>query len=65
MVKKGGRWHQKDVPMVSPTKNISHIGSLTRFPDKREARLVLQEVAKAVAPLMNEFGFKVGTLCEI
>lgn len=51
--------------MVSPTKYITNIGSLKRYSDRLEARKILQEVAKAVAPLMHEKGFKVGTLCEM
>lgn len=65
MVKKGGRWPNQNVKMASPTKYIDHIGSLTRFPDKLEARMLLQQVAKLVAPIMHENSFKVGTLCEM
>lgn len=49
----------------SPTSNITKIGSLNRFPDKEYANDLLHQVARLVAPLIHERGFKVGTLCEM
>lgn len=62
---RGGFPTPKSSPLVSPVANISNIGSLKRFPDRDAARDMLHDVARMTASLINEFGFKVGTLCEM
>lgn len=51
--------------LQSPVSNISKIGSLKRFDDRDYARTLLHEMAILVAPVINEYGFKIGTLCEM
>lgn len=66
MVVNGGKT-PTPLPKVkaSPTSRITKIASLNRFPDKEYAALLLHDVAKEVAPLMQEYNFKVGLLCEM
>lgn len=49
----------------SPVSNILLIASLKKFDDVEYANSLLHDMAKLVAPLVHEFGFKVGTLCEM
>lgn len=49
----------------SPVSSIAKIGSLKRFPDKDYALDLLHQLAIAVAPIIHEYKFKVGTLCEM
>lgn len=49
----------------SPVSNIGTIGSLKKFSDKEYAKDMLHQIAKAVAPIIHENNFKVGTLCEM
>ncbi|RLV94181.1 UDP-glucose:glycoprotein glucosyltransferase [Spathaspora sp. JA1] len=68
MVQKGRGSYENSVkrpPKPSPVSNIAQIASLTRYPDKDYAVSILHEVAKAVAPIIHENNFKVGTLCEM
>lgn len=51
--------------LTPPIANISDIGSLKRFADRDAARDMLHDVARMAAPLISEYGFKVGTLCEM
>lgn len=55
----------QDAPRPSPVTAIANIGSLKRFPDRRAARDMLHDIAMMVAPVIHEYGFKVGTLCEM
>lgn len=45
--------------------NIAKIASLKRYPDREAALDILHDVAKAVAPIIHHYNFKVGTLCEM
>ncbi|EGW31513.1 uncharacterized protein SPAPADRAFT_62093 [Spathaspora passalidarum NRRL Y-27907] len=68
MVQKGRGSYDNAVkrpPKPSPVSNIAKIGSLNRYPDKEYANSILHDVAKAVAPIIHENNFKVGTLCEM
>lgn len=49
----------------SPVTNISKISSLKRYPDRDYALDLLHQMAKAVAPLIHQYNFKVGLLCEM
>lgn len=49
----------------SPTSSITNIASLKRYNDRDYALDLLHQMAKAAAPLIHEYGFKVGTLCEM
>lgn len=56
----------KDQPKrKSPVANISNIGSLKRYPDREAALDILHDVAKACAPIIHHYNFKVGTLSEM
>lgn len=52
-------------PRSSPVSNISKISSLKRYPDRDYALDLLHQMAKAVAPLIHQYNFKVGLLCEM
>ncbi|KAM9939505.1 hypothetical protein OXX80_000987 [Metschnikowia pulcherrima] len=52
-------------PRPSPVSRIEKIASLKRYPDKDYALDLLHQMARAVAPLIHEYKFKVGTLCEM
>lgn len=52
-------------PRPSPVSKIDKIASLKSYPDKDHALDLLHQVARAVAPIIHEFGFRVGTLCEM
>lgn len=55
-----------ELPMrTSPVTNISKISSLKRYPDRDYALDLLHQIAKAVAPLIHQYNFKVGLLCEM
>lgn len=56
---------KKSAPTPSPVSNIGIIGSLKKFPEKEYAKDILHQIAKAVAPIIHENNFKVGTLCEM
>lgn len=52
-------------PRPSPVSRIDKIASLKRYPDKDYALDLLHQMARAVAPIIHEYKFKVGTLCEM
>lgn len=62
---KTGTRKPKEVPKPSPVSNIGQIASLKRYSDKDYANSILHDVVKAVAKIIHEYDFKVGTLCEM
>lgn len=54
---------QPDRP--SPTPHIGKIASLKRMKSRDDALDLLHDIARIVAPIMSQYGFKVGTLCEM
>ena len=66
MVKKGrGSFPVKKINRPSPVANIAKIGSLMRYPDCEYANSLLHDAVKELAPLIHEYGFKVGLVCEM
>ncbi|KAI3406722.2 KRE5 [Candida oxycetoniae] len=66
MVREGqGKFPVKKVNRPSPVANVGKIGSLTRYPDREYANSLLHDAVKALAPVIHEYGFKVGLLCEM
>lgn len=59
----GGR--PKEVPKPSPVLSIGQIAALKRYSDKDYANSILHDVVRSVAPIIHEYKFKVGTLCEM
>lgn len=49
----------------SPVASIAKIACLKRFDNRDYALDTLHYLAKAVAPLMHQYGFKIGMLCEM
>lgn len=49
----------------SPVANISKIACLRRYDNKDYALDILHDLAKAVGPIMHEYNFKIGMLCEM
>lgn len=49
----------------SPVSNITKISSLKRYPDRDYALDLLHQIAKSVGPIIHQYKFKVGLLCEM
>lgn len=66
MVIKGkGLFVQKQPNRPSPVSRIGKIASLKKFPDAAQALDLLHDLARAVAPIINEHKFQVGLLSEM
>lgn len=50
---------------TSPVSSIKQISSLKRYSDREHALDILHQMVKAVAPLIHEYNFRVGLLCEM
>ncbi|GEQ67754.1 hypothetical protein JCM33374_g1419 [Metschnikowia sp. JCM 33374] len=61
--KKNRRQPEPERP--SPISRIDKIASLKRYADKDKALDLLHQIARAVAPIIHAYNFKVGTLCEM
>ncbi|KAI5950191.1 hypothetical protein CANMA_005381 [Candida margitis] len=66
MVRKGrGDFPVKKPNRPSPVANVGKIGSLMRYPDRDYANSILHDAVKQLAPLIHEYNFKIGLLCEM
>ncbi|KAG5421497.1 hypothetical protein I9W82_000588 [Candida metapsilosis] len=66
MVKKGrGQFPIRKPNRPSPVANVGKIGSLMRYPDRDYANSLLHDAIKQLAPLIHEYNFKVGLVCEM
>lgn len=66
MVRKGkGEFPIKKQNRPSPVANVGKIGSLMRYPDRDYANSLLHDAVKQLAPLIHEYNFKIGLLCEM
>ncbi|KAI5958312.1 hypothetical protein KGF57_002667 [Candida theae] len=66
MVKEGrGQFPIRKPDRPSPVANVGKIGSLMRYPDRDYANSLLHDAVKQLAPLIHEYNFKVGLVCEM
>lgn len=56
---------QPNTPRPSPVSRIGKIASLKRYNDRDYALDLLHQMARAVAPIIHQYKFLVGTLCEM